>query len=124
MSTHHTSGSSSNNGASSHNNSLVSRREVRANNMTGALPSLGPSEMERSHSGTFSFEQLINSLHEQFAHDRQMASQPDATRCGICYLHFPVNELYYRDEGFYVCHGCEHALGKQILPMVRKQQKI
>lgn len=122
MSTHHT--SNPGNGASSNNNSLVSRREVRANNMTGALPSLGPVEIERSHPGTFNFEQMLQSLHEQFAHDRQVASQPDSTRCGICYLHFPVNELHYRDEGFYACYGCERALGKQTLPMVRKQQKI
>ena len=67
---------------------------------------------------------MLVSLHELFEHDRQVASQPDATRCGICYLYFSVSELHYREEeGFYVCPGCSKVLGKQTLPMIRRQQK-
>lgn len=67
---------------------------------------------------------MLISLHDIFERDRQIASQSDATRCGICYLHFLMSELQYRgEEGFYVCVGCERALGKQTLSMVRQQQK-
>jgi hypothetical protein len=66
---------------------------------------------------------MIQSLHTLFEHDRQVASQPDATRCGICYMHYAVETLHYREEGFYVCQDCAQALNKQKLPMVRKQQK-
>jgi hypothetical protein len=113
LSSHYTPGSG--NGASSNSNtdSFASRREFRANNITGMLPPLGTTGMERSYGGTFVFE-----------HDRQTASQSDATRCGICYLHFPVSELVYREEGFYLCEGCNHALGKQVAPMLRRQQKL
>jgi hypothetical protein len=92
--------------------------------MTGALPALEPTAVERRYSGAFDFEEMIQSLHELFERDRQIASQPDATRCGICYLHFPVSELYYQEEGFYVCQGCARALGNHRLPMVRMQQKL
>jgi hypothetical protein len=92
--------------------------------MTGALPALDTTGVERGYSGAYDFEEMIQSLHELFERDRQIASQPDATRCGICYLHFPVSELHYRDEGFYVCQGCERALGNQRLPMIRVQQKL
>jgi hypothetical protein len=67
---------------------------------------------------------MLISLHELFEQDRQVASQSDATRCGICYLHFSVSKLHYRDqEGFYVCDGCERSLGKQTISMLRQQQK-
>jgi hypothetical protein len=123
LNSHYTPGSG--NGALSSGNSFVSRREFRANNITGMLPVPGAMPMERGYSGTFDFEQLIQSLHELFERDRQIASQPDATRCGICYLHFPVSELYFRDEeGFYACKGCEGTLGKHKMAMIRRQQKI
>jgi hypothetical protein len=67
---------------------------------------------------------MLQALHELFERDRQIASQPDATRCGICYLYFAVGELYYHDDGYYMCTNCEHALGKQSMPMLRKQQKM
>ncbi len=112
----------SDNGAGpGHNSSFVSRREMRANNPTGMLPVVSPG---RSYSGSYEVESLIASLRELFAQDRQVASQPDGTRCGICYMHFTVSELTYREEeGFYVCQGCEGALGKNIIPMLRRQQK-
>lgn len=67
---------------------------------------------------------LIDSLHELFAQDRGIASQGNATRCGICYLHYPLSELEYREmEGYYVCVDCKHALGSIQLMMVRRQQK-
>ncbi|HEU0025673.1 MAG TPA: hypothetical protein VFQ25_01035 [Ktedonobacterales bacterium] len=67
---------------------------------------------------------LIDSLHEVFARDRAVATQGGAARCGVCYLHFPVGELLYRDaEGFYVCESCAHALGSAHVPMVRRQQR-
>lgn len=110
--------------ASNNGHSLISRREMHASNMTGALPPL--KTPERNIGGTsFDFEQMLTSLHELFEHDRQTASQADSTRCGLCYLHFVVNELHYREEeGFYVCPNCEHVLGKQKLFMLRHQQKL
>jgi hypothetical protein len=129
-----TSGPSANgvNGASGSNgtngsNSFVSRRDIRASNPTGALPVVSNSRNYSSysgHAGTFDFEAMLVSLHELFEHDRQVASQQDARRCGICYLHFAVSELHYREEeGLYVCAGCEKAASKSQLPMIRRQQK-
>lgn len=119
-------GNNSNNGANG-SNSFVSRRDIRASNPTGALPAVGTSRSfssYTSHAGSFDFEAMLVSLHELFEHDRQIASQPDARRCGICYLHFMVSELHYREEeGLYVCSGCEKAASKLQLPMVRRQQK-
>ncbi len=66
---------------------------------------------------------LIDSLREIFAQDRAVASQGDSARCGICYLHFPLSALEYREaEGFYVCAGCKRALGHNPLLMIRRQQ--
>jgi len=108
-------------GMSGDNRELISRHETRMSNNTGALPIVSP---VRSYSGSFDFENLILSLRELFALDRQIASQPDSARCGICYLHFTLGELHYREEeGFYVCSGCQRALGKQELYMLRRQQK-
>ena len=118
---------SKNNETPSNNGSaFVSRREMRASNVTGALPVIGPTTtgIEHTHSSSYEFEQLIQSLRELFEHDRHIASQQDTTRCGICYLYFPVNDLTYREEGFYICIACEHALGKQHVTMLRKQQKM
>ena len=118
LSNHYISGS----GSSGNGSSFVSRRELRASNATGALPVI--STTGRSYSGSFDFDNLLASLRELFAQDRQVASLPDSTRCGICYLHFTVSELFYREEeGFYMCKGCERALVKQVLPMIRRQQK-
>jgi len=122
LSNNYTPGSGS--GASSNSSSFVSRREIRASNVTGALPPIGTTGVERGHTGTFDFEQMLQSLHDLFEQDRQIASQPDASRCGICYLYFPVSELHYRDEGLYMCQRCERALGKQAMPVIRKQQKL
>lgn len=115
----------------SSNNSANHRRErdPRAHSpnqyngtaITGQLPTLNPA---RSYTGAFNFEELIVSLRELFAHDRQIASQLDNRRCGICYLYFTQSDLSYREEeGFYICANCEHTLGKQNLPMIRRQQK-
>lgn len=68
---------------------------------------------------------LIDSLHDLFTHDRGIASQGGISRCGICYLHFPANELTYREaEGFYVCESCGQALGVGRIVMVRRQQRL
>ncbi len=108
-------------GPSGNGNAFVSRREMRASNATGALPAIS---VGRTYAGSFDFEALISSLRELFAQDRQVASQQDSTRCGICYLYFTLSELNYREEeGFYVCQNCQQALGKQMLPMVSRQQK-
>ncbi|TMC19427.1 MAG: hypothetical protein E6J34_15385 [Chloroflexi bacterium] len=116
MSNHYTTGSGS--GASSNNNAFGGRR---TGSLTGALPALGP---EKPYSGAFDFDQMIQALRELFEHDRQIASQPDSTRCGICYLYFPLNELCYREDGFYICSACERSLGKQSISMLRQQQKF
>lgn len=90
-------------------------------NGTGGQP---VSNTGRGYLGSFDFEAMIDSLRELFAHDRQVASQQDSKRCGICYLYFNSEELRYREEeGFYVCPGCQQALGKQTLCMIRRQQK-
>lgn len=120
MSNQHIPGSG--NGASGNSSSFGSRREARANNGTGMLPTVSPLQ-GRVYSGSSEFENMLLELHELFEHDRQVASQSDARRCGICYLHFLVSELHYHDEGFYACRRCERALGKQQLPMLRTQQK-
>ncbi|HTK07652.1 MAG TPA: hypothetical protein VL485_10825 [Ktedonobacteraceae bacterium] len=122
MSNSHISGSD--NSAASNSNLSASRREIRNGNMTGALPPLSPGGLERGRTGSSDFEQLIESLHELFEHDRQIASQQDATRCGLCYLHFPLTELFYREEGFYICSNCDKSLGKHSQTMVRRQQKL
>lgn len=122
LSNHHTAGSG--NEAGGNGNFFASRRETRSNNMTGALPAVNLPGVERGYSGQFNFEQMVQSLHELFEHDRQTASQPDATRCGICYLHFSVSELQYQDDGFYLCAGCQRTLGNHKLPMLRRQQKL
>ncbi len=123
---YNTSNANSNETPSSNGSNFVSRREMRASDVTGALPVISPSTaaIEHSHSSTHEFEQFIQSLRELFEHDRQMASQPDTTRCGICYLYFSVSDLNYREQGFYVCPACQHALGKQHMTMLRKQQKL
>ena len=121
MSNNYTPGS--NDGPSNNGHSLVNRREMHANNITGALPIL--KMPERSMSPGFNFEQMIASLHELFEHDRHIASQSDSTRCGLCYLYFVVNELHYREEdGFYVCQNCEHLLGTHTIPMLRQQHRL
>ncbi len=120
MGSNYISGSGS--GVPGSSSSFVSRREVRAANATGALPVISTG---RTYSGSFAIDDLIASLHELFERDRQVASQPDGTRCGICYMHFTVSTLVYREEeGFYVCRGCERALGKLTVPMIRRQQKL
>jgi hypothetical protein len=112
-----------NDGPSNNGHSLVNRREMHASHMTGALPII--KTPERSAITGFDFEQMIESLHELFEHDRQIASQQDSTRCGLCYLHFVVSELHYHEEeGFYVCQNCERLLGKHKIPMLRQQQKL
>ena len=110
-------------GAGHNGNASLSRREMRASNATGALPGLG-APGERIQTGSQDFEQMLQSLHDLFEHDRQIASQPDATRCGICYLHYSVSELEYQEEGFYTCAHCAHTLRQQHLVVVRKQQKL
>jgi hypothetical protein len=67
---------------------------------------------------------LVDQLHALFAHDRVVASQAGAARCGLCYLHFAQSELVYREvEGYYVCSGCAQALGRSRVVMVRRQQR-
>jgi hypothetical protein len=119
LSNNYTPGSGS--GTPGENRELINRREVQVSNNTGALPMVGSL---RNYPGSFDFESMILSLRELFALDRQIASQPDSSRCGICYIHFMLSELHYREEeGFYVCRGCERTIGKQTIPMLRRQQK-
>lgn len=66
---------------------------------------------------------LIDSLHEVFARDRAIATQGSSARCGLCYLHYPVAELDYRDDGYYICASCQRGLGNAHVPMVRRQQR-
>lgn len=67
---------------------------------------------------------LIDDLRAIFQHDRATASATGGTRCGICYLHFALDALEYRDdEGYYVCPRCAQALGTARVPMVRRQKR-
>lgn len=67
---------------------------------------------------------LIDELRALFEQDRTFSSQGGTTRCGICYLHFSLVELEYREaEGYYVCRACARSLGTSRLPMVRRQQR-
>lgn len=67
---------------------------------------------------------LIDDLHDLFMQDRTVASQGGISRCGICYFHFPLGELVYREaEGFYVCQRCERSLSGARVSMVRRQQR-
>ena len=68
---------------------------------------------------------LIDSLHGIFERDREIASQSDVSRCGICYLHFNLRELHYREEeGFYICASCAQALTHNRIVMLRRQQHL
>lgn len=68
---------------------------------------------------------LIDSLRDLFERDREVASRGNAARCGICYLHFTLSELLYRDEeGFYVCPSCAKVLLHTRVMMVRRQQHL
>ncbi len=67
---------------------------------------------------------MLKSLRDLFARDRAIAAQPEARRCGICYLMFAPEEVTYReDDGCYVCAGCQKALGAQRMAMLRRQKK-
>jgi len=86
----------------------------------GQAPYSGPREDVRGPVG-----ELIDALHDLFTHDRTIASQGSSSRCGICYFHYPLGELVYREaEGFYVCQACERALGGARVPMARRQQRL
>jgi len=92
--------------------------------MTGAFPVISTFNVDKVQLGNFDFDQMIESLRDLFARDRQVASQPESTRCGLCYLHFPITELHYRDDGFYICPSCTRSLGDHRLSMLRKQQRF
>lgn len=120
-------------GANNNNNNAAGQRRERDPRAyspsqyngatTGPLPLINTGS-GRSYPGAFDFEELIASLHDLFARDRQIASQSDNRRCGICYLYFSAGELHYHEEeGFYSCASCERALGKQTISMLRRQQK-
>ena len=60
-----------NDGLLNNDRTLVNRREMHANSMTGALP---PIIRTPERVSSFDFEQMIASLHELFEHDRQVVS--------------------------------------------------
>jgi hypothetical protein len=67
---------------------------------------------------------LVDELHALFERDRAVASQGSTARCGVCYFHFSLVELEYREaEGHYVCPNCAKALGRGRIVMVRRQQR-
>jgi hypothetical protein len=111
------------------NNSLGPRRDregrsLSANGYANNTGALQPLNAGRAHTRSFDFEEMIISLRELFVSDRQTASQAENRRCGLCYLYYVPSELSYREEeGFYICMHCNHGMGKQDLPMLRRQQK-
>lgn len=120
--------SNSSAGAAGNNNSSGYRREretrTQSPHMFNGTEAQPATNIGRSYPGSFDFEAMLSSLRELFAYDRQIASQSENKRCGICYLYFEMKELHYREEeGFYTCPNCEHSLGKQTLPMLRRQQQ-
>ena len=67
---------------------------------------------------------LVDELHALFERDRAVASQGNTARCGVCYFHFSLAELEYREaEGHYLCLNCAKALGRGRIVMVRRQQR-
>lgn len=67
---------------------------------------------------------LIDSLKALFEQDRGVSASGGTSRCGLCYLHFPLSELEYRErEGYYICGHCARALGSADVMMVRRQQR-
>lgn len=100
--------------------SLSSSAQPAENEDEGGSPYSGPREDVRGPVG-----ELIDALHDLFSRDRAIASQGSSSRCGICYFHFPLGELVFREaEGFYVCQACERALGGSRVPMARRQQRL
>jgi hypothetical protein len=80
--------------------------------------------LDRDGSARMDFTHLIESLRQQFEQDRTLASQTGTARCGICYFHYRQADLLYREEeGFYICHRCQRALGNGRVKMVRRQQR-
>jgi hypothetical protein len=68
--------------------------------------------------------EMFATLRALFVQDRANAARPDATRCGICYLTFPRDQLVYREaEGYYACPECLSGLNGTHLPMLRRQRK-
>lgn len=97
----------------------LSTQAPQAEDDDEVAPFSGPREDVRGAVG-----ELIDALHELFTQDRAVASQGGSARCGICYFHYRLSELIYREaEGFYVCQGCERALGVARISMVRRQQR-
>jgi hypothetical protein len=100
--------------------SLSSSAQPAEEEDEGEAPYSGPREDVRGPVG-----ELIDALHDLFSRDRAIASQGSSSRCGICYFHFPLGELVYREaEGFYVCQACERALGGSRVSMARRQQRL
>lgn len=67
---------------------------------------------------------LIDTLKSLFEQDRGISAGGGSSRCGLCYLHYPLSQLEYRErEGFYICADCERALGSAEVFMVRRQQR-
>jgi hypothetical protein len=115
-------------GAAGGNGSSGHRRERDARghspNIFNGTSTQPTGNVGRNYNGSFDFDEMLIALRELFVHDRQVASQAESRRCGICYLYFTVDELtYYEEEGFYACSSCERSLGKHRLPMIRQQQK-
>jgi hypothetical protein len=99
---------------------LPSSAQPAADDDEGEASYSGPREDVRGPVG-----ELIDALHGLFSHDRTIASQGGSSRCGICYFHYSLGELVYREaEGFYVCQACERALGGARVPMARRQQRL
>ncbi len=67
---------------------------------------------------------LIDELHARFEQEIASAKQAGSLRCGICYLHFAIAEMDYREaDGFYICQMCGQALRGRPLRMIRRQPR-
>jgi hypothetical protein len=67
---------------------------------------------------------LIDDLHSLFEREIASAKQPASARCGICYLHFPIATMEYREsDGFYICQACDQAMRGKPLRMIRRQPR-
>lgn len=123
------------NGHNGHAANGAARRPPREP-LTAYVPSLASSAQPAEDEGEAAYSgpredvrgpvgELIDALHDLFSRDRAIASQGSSSRCGICYFHFTLGELVYREaEGFYVCQACERALGGSRVSMARRQQRL
>lgn len=110
--------------------SVAARAAQRAESPPPAAVAPPPASPHPRHTGQHvptppsELTPLLESLRDLFVQDRANGARADATRCGICYLTFPRDELtYFEQAGYYACRACAAATAAHQLTMVRRQRK-